>query len=308
MKDKLLFYIVIHCVALTLATPDSTSTFFPNVKGNLTAITWAHAVNSQSLLQTALNGSVMMLEADVLIGTLDNEPDLIPIMGHPPTNNSDLSLENFLQAVQDYNVNATSQKGIKLDFKTIEAVEESSPIIEKIYSQITYPVWLNADILPGPLNTTDQPVDADRFLRAAEKFENATLSIGWKTLYGGSINNASYTDEQINDMVKVIKDHNITQPITFPVRAGIAAQSLDLLEKIVGNVTNSTLTLWNGNDDYVEIQPLRELIFRLGVNKVYVDVPDDLKMSLHLDQLGGGSNVQPITVLALVLAVLMMFL
>lgn len=299
------FSIFVNCVTLSLSTPDLTAAFFPNVKGNLTAITWAHAVNSPALLQTALNGSVMMLEADVIIGTLNNEPPPIPIMGHPPANNSDLSLESFLQAVQDHNSNSSAPKGIKLDFKSIEAVEESSPIIGKIYPTITYPLWLNADILPGPLNTVDPPVDAARFFKVAGKFANATLSIGWKTLYGGptNITNASYTNEQIEEMIKVIRLHNVFQPITFPVRAGIAAQSLEQLDKIVSNVNHSTLTLWNGDGDYVDIPTLRELIFKLGVNKVYVDLPDDLKMSLHLDQNGGVSNLTSMSVLAFILAV-----
>ncbi|XP_031340355.1 protein FAM151B isoform X2 [Photinus pyralis] len=293
-------------MTLSLSVPDHTAAFFPNVKGNLTAITWAHAVNSQALLQTALNGSVMMLEADVIIGTLNNEPDPIPIMGHPPANNSDLSLEMFLQAVQNNNMNSSAPKGIKLDFKSIEAVEKSSPIIGKMYPAITFPLWLNADILPGPLNTVDPPVDAARFLKVAETFANATLSIGWKTLYGGpaNITNASYTDQQIEEMINVIRFHNVTQPITFPVRAGIAAQSLEQLDKIVKSVNDSTLTLWNGNGDYVDIPTLRELIFRLGVNKVYVDLPDDLKMSLHLDQNGSVSNLASITVLAFILSLL----
>ena len=41
----------------------------------------------------------MMIEADVNIGRINGTGDLIPIMAHPPTVTSDLSLEHFLNTV-----------------------------------------------------------------------------------------------------------------------------------------------------------------------------------------------------------------
>jgi len=67
----------------------------------------------------------MMLEADVVLGTLEGgSGEKIPVMAHPPDNVSDLSLDNFLTEVM-----SAAQKGqrcgIKLDFKSVEVLKPS---------------------------------------------------------------------------------------------------------------------------------------------------------------------------------------
>lgn len=47
---------------------------------------------------------------------------------------------------------------------------------------MTFPVWLNADILRGPVDADTEPVDAKQFLSLASKtLPESTLSIGWTT-------------------------------------------------------------------------------------------------------------------------------
>lgn len=73
-----------------------------------------------------------MLEADVVIGTVkgkDGPPQ--PIMAHPPATTSDLTLGDFLTAVVQNNKANSKQKGVKLDFKSIEAFEKSQDVIAK---------------------------------------------------------------------------------------------------------------------------------------------------------------------------------
>lgn len=80
-----------------------------------------------------------MIEADVFVGRWvgdNNEsiPDLV-IMAHGPnTVISDLTLEDFLTKVATYNKdkNAETVKGIKLDFKSIDAFTKSSDQLNKI--------------------------------------------------------------------------------------------------------------------------------------------------------------------------------
>lgn len=50
-----------------------------------------------------------MLEADVLM----READRQPIMAHPPDNDSDITLKEWLEEVKEH------QRGIKLDFKRL---------------------------------------------------------------------------------------------------------------------------------------------------------------------------------------------
>lgn len=82
-----------------------------------------------------------MIEADIVIGNLTTTgASNIPIMGHPPDTTSDLSFEEFITKIYAHNNNTTNsskRKGIKLDFKSIEAFESSSTILQQYYSQVS---------------------------------------------------------------------------------------------------------------------------------------------------------------------------
>nr|BAH70589.1 ACYPI000491 [Acyrthosiphon pisum]BAH70590.1 ACYPI000491 [Acyrthosiphon pisum] len=98
---------------------------------SLITATWDHAVNSKAKLQSALTSESKMIEADVITGHLVDEEgektDRIPIMGHPPSITSDLSLKEFLDAWKN------SNKILKLDFKSTEAFKLASPVIENAF-------------------------------------------------------------------------------------------------------------------------------------------------------------------------------
>lgn len=84
------------------------------------------------LIEILSTGESKMIEADVITGHLVDEvegekTDRIPIMGHPPSITSDLSLEEFLNAWN------SSNKIIKLDFKSTEAFKLASPVIENAF-------------------------------------------------------------------------------------------------------------------------------------------------------------------------------
>lgn len=83
--------------------------------------------------------------------------------------------------------------------------------------QITWPIWLNADILPGPVNSATKPVDPVKFLELGAKHPRTVLSVGWTTNYGGNITEGEYSGEQIGTMLRMINEHHINQTVTFPV-------------------------------------------------------------------------------------------
>ncbi|CAL1677891.1 unnamed protein product [Lasius platythorax] len=265
-------------------SPDP-SKFFPAVNGNLTKIVWAHAVNSVAELDKALSSEdIMMLEADVVVGKLNssNQTD-IPIMAHPPAVESDLSLENFL----DLNIQSNKTKGIKLDFKSNQAFEISKPILAKLRANLTFPVFLNADILPGPVNATTTPLNAKDFLKGAnETLPESILSVGWTTRYGKEFNitEGRYSTKQIQTMLDALKENKVTQPVTYPVRAGLAANDVDAIKTLLNTTSlkSATLTIWSSEGDSVDVAKLSKLITEVGVDKVYVDVPEDLKSKLNL--------------------------
>ncbi|XP_071454758.1 protein FAM151B isoform X2 [Hetaerina americana] len=267
------------------AVPD----FFPQIHGDLTKVTWAHAVNSMRLLKGALEGNVMMLEADVVLGTLVDSPgEILPIMGHPPANTSDISLEQFLDHVGE-----KRSKGIKLDFKTTEAFKASLPVLGKFKDEMVFPVWLNADILQGPVESQKTPVDADAFLYACRTiFPQVTLSVGWTTLYGSDEgyeppenSTPAYSQRHVLDMLDALRMNSVSQPVTFPVRAGLAAASASPMVELLGSEGNgNTLTIWSAKSDPVDVAALKSLIERVGRKRVYVDVPEPLEELLR-----GGS-------------------
>ena len=245
---------------------------------------------------------VQMIEADIVYGTLFNDStnELQPIMAHPPNVTSDISLKSFLIQIMDFN-NATTkekQKGVKLDFKSTDVFENSLPMLIDLWITMNYPVWINADIYRGPLNNLNTtPVDAQIFFKGTKNLHNATLSTGWTTRWGSNFTDGVYTNEQVNEMIKGIKASNVVNPITFPVRAGIAAQSipqLDHLYKSLNKTNHITFTIWSSNGDNVNVKKLREMILHFGVDKVYVDVPEELseKLQLNIDPIAAGHILQ----------------
>ncbi|XP_033158081.1 protein FAM151B [Drosophila mauritiana] len=268
---------------------------------NLTAITWAHAVNSQQLLDEVLTetSGIDFIEADIVLGKLNGDGEDMPIMAHPPANVSDLTLADFLYQIINFNRDHEDQKkGVKLDFKSIEVFEGSLDILDvNIPNPTTYPVWINADILSGPVEQNRTvPVDADRFFAGCMRYKQAVLSIGWTTNWGADFRDGEYTQQQCDDMLETLSGNNVLstgQAITFPVRAGIAANSEEQLHRLVAavNETNeSTLTIWSSAGDYVDVDKLRKLIFSFGLDRVYLDVQEELASQLNLDNPGNGAS------------------
>ncbi|CAH1972809.1 unnamed protein product [Acanthoscelides obtectus] len=219
----------------------------------------------------------MMIEADITEGVTKSSDKLIPIMAHPPNKESDLSLESFLGQITNQ-ANPIVRQGIKLDFKSLNAFEKSAGIIT-YYHKGAFPLWINADILPGPINSTHEPLNAHRFLELAKKLPNVVLSVGWTTNYGPSMF-GKYKDTDIESMLHVIKTNNILNEITFPVRAGLAAESLDELQRLLHTVKKSTLTLWSHQNDNVDVRKLNNLIKEIGCDRIYIDVPESLREQL----------------------------
>ncbi|XP_031619079.1 protein FAM151A-like isoform X2 [Contarinia nasturtii] len=226
----------------------------------------------------------------------------VPIMAHPPSVTSDLSFEQFVYKVAKYNAGAkeTKAKGVKLDFKSIEAVKNALPLIREAKFELS-PVWINADILAGPGASTTKPVDAKAFFDAVKAevgLQKATLSIGWTT---NLVDNAQYTDANVEEMLKTIReniksDEDKLHPITFPVRAAIAAESQAALDKLVTEVEKmniaTTLTIWTAASDEkkIDMKKLQALINHFGTSKVYVDLDDKLKGGLTLVPKPNGAS------------------
>ncbi|XP_015371321.1 PREDICTED: protein FAM151B isoform X3 [Diuraphis noxia] len=218
-----------------------------------------------------------MIEADVITGHLVDEvegekTERIPIMGHPPSITSDLSLQEFLNAWNN------SNKIIKLDFKSTEAFKLASPVIENAFkdSPPNRLPWLNADILPGPGPGDSPGVDADTFLKVSSKsFPDSILSLGWTTKRN---DNDKYSEHYINDMVDVLFKNKYMKPVTYAVRASFAVNSISELQYLLEtSPVGSTLTVWcSDSQDIINYPNLVQLINTVGENRVYLDLPDEM--------------------------------
>jgi hypothetical protein len=79
----------------------------------------------------------MMLEADVVLGRLQSDVnERLPVMAHPPAMTSDLSLRMFLEQVVTATTQEGARKGIKLDFKSIEVVDQALTELERLQDKV----------------------------------------------------------------------------------------------------------------------------------------------------------------------------
>lgn len=207
-----------------------------------TSLKWAHSINSRQCLESALNDeSVNAIEADILMGSLLEENaivsersrfnletyqsrDGIPIMAHPPSRNSYLSLRTFLSLALK-----PASKHIKLDMKEIQAVSATLTCVlfqietckqEREGKLINTTIFLNADVFPGPgsrdcLNC----VEAEPFVEACREFQcqvaasnnakryNLALSLGFKVDYQS---NEGYTREDCEKMVCLVRKFRLS--------------------------------------------------------------------------------------------------
>jgi len=116
--------------------------YFPELKGDLTMIEWAHATNNKKKLTEALqNNSIHMIEADVAYGMLLTGEGPMPILAHPPLKISDLSLADLLEQVNS--IQKTAKKGLKLDFKSDEAYAKSWDVLDNKDSPMNVSCWFS---------------------------------------------------------------------------------------------------------------------------------------------------------------------
>ncbi|KAK1340042.1 hypothetical protein QTO34_018606 [Cnephaeus nilssonii] len=248
-------------------------------------VTWYHAANSQKDMRAALESDVMVLEADVNIEGLNTANETgVPIMAHPPLIYSDNTLKQWLDAVL-----ASSQKGIKLDFKSIKAVGPSLDLLRRLTDEgkVRRPVWINADILRGPNVPISIEVNATQFLALVqEKYPEATLSPGWTTLYLPLFPNSTYTRAMIEKMQELVGA--LPQRVTFPVRTVMARAAWPQFSWLLGQSDRYSLTLWQGASDPVSVDDLLYIRDNCAPHQIYYDLFEPVGLSSSSLQLPGG--------------------
>lgn len=232
-------------------------------------VTWYHAANSKKEMEAALNSDVMVLEADVTVEGFNtaNETE-VPIMAHPPAIYSDNTLKEWLEAVL-----ASSQKGIKLDFKSLKAVGPSLDLLRQLTEagRIRRPVWINADILKGPNVPISTEVNATQFLALVqEKYPKATISPGFTTLYVHQLPNSTYTQAMVETMEELVRA--LPQKVTFPMRAVMTRAAWPHFSWLLSQSERYSLTLWQGASDPVSVEDLLFIRDNSAPHQIYYDL------------------------------------
>ena len=79
-------------------------------------------------------------------------------------------------------IDSDQQKGVKLDFKSTEGFIAALKFLKEIKSRIFFPVWINADVLPGPNADRESNISAKIFFEEINRnFLQCTVSPGWIT-------------------------------------------------------------------------------------------------------------------------------
>ncbi|XP_077457319.1 protein FAM151B isoform X1 [Stigmatopora argus] len=246
-------------------------TFFQGQLPNKDAaeVRWSHAVNSTSKLTEALQGPTHMIEADIIIRGRDPKE---PIMCHPPDTDSDITLKEWLEGVKLHD------KGIKLDFKSMEAVSLSLSLLQEYLAQMRAPVWINADILPGTGNQV-KPLDPQAFLAAVRNLpNNVVLSLGWTTQWTAGIDNPGYSWEMVHKMEDICR--GLEHLITFPVRAALLAQSVSELTWLLQQSDRYSLTVWTSHNDKFQVEDLLPYRTCFDITRICYDLPEALRSEL----------------------------
>ncbi|XP_051666823.1 protein FAM151B isoform X1 [Manacus candei] len=227
------------------------------------AVRWFHAANSRARAAAAARSNVHMVEADVLLrGGEGGKGD--PILAHPPDTDSDITLQEWLTQMVNTN------KGIKLDFKSPDAVGPSLELLGQVEQQLRRPVWINGDILVGP-GGSRPALNAQSILGTiTSTFPDITLSLGWTTGWHGHHHGQGYDWGMVEEMSQLCQA--LSQPVTFPVRAVLVPRSLPALRWLIQQSDRYSLTVWTGKDDIYSVEDLLSIRENFDKSRVYYDI------------------------------------
>lgn len=153
---------------------------------------------------------------------------------------------------------------------SLDAVQPSLELLECVKPHLRRPVWLNADILPGP-NGSSAAVDAKGFLDTVTSvFPDVTLSLGWTTGWHPDEQNKGYDWMMVKEMAQICS--TLSQPVTFPVRAALVRQSMPELCWLIQQSDRYSLTIWTGKQDVYSVEDLLYIRKNCDKSRVYYDI------------------------------------
>lgn len=261
-----------------LHTGDALLGYFLTMYVDGMEITWSSAVNSRSLLFQAMQDyMLMMVETDVRVKWTDQKKKTngsVLVAPNPTKLNEDsVSLQRYLYFLSRY-----SNKGVQLNFPDIETARLALPQLKEMKSKIHAPVWLHADILPGP-NLAEVPVDPGQFITLVHSnFPSSTLMLGWATSWSPDAPQIRYSWYNVIEMAKTCAGANL--PVSFAVRVIYARKSMRQLRFLLSLTSRFSITVWT---DVYDIMPLPDLVhFRKNMDpkRIHYNLPENFMESI----------------------------
>ncbi|NXF78997.1 F151B protein, partial [Sclerurus mexicanus] len=186
-----------------------------------------------------------------------------PILAHPPDTDSDITLQEWLALM------VNTDKGIKLDFKSPEAVGPSLELLGQVELQLRRPVWINGDVLAGPGGA--HPV-LGALLPLCHSWVALRVQV-WEGLGEGCADGcvpAGYEWPMVRAMSELCQP--LSQPVTFPVRATLVPRSLPELRWLLQQSDRYSLTVWTGKEDIYSVDDLLSIRENFDKSRVYYDI------------------------------------
>ncbi|ESP05364.1 hypothetical protein LOTGIDRAFT_102151, partial [Lottia gigantea] len=211
-----------------------------------------------------------MLEGTVILrGQHTNSQKLLPVMADPSKSDGDTTLDEWLNQVK------SGQKGIKLVFTSIDAVEISLQKLKALKEKgfLKFPVWIHADVLQGP-NGENPIMDSTRFLRHLKgNFPKCTLSLGWTKTSHTDTSQSGYTWEMVIAMYKIIQSWEIDdQPVVFNAYLSYLKNSVPQLKWLSDNILHSSLLVLHSPNELGSREDMLYAAYRFPPEKLFFNL------------------------------------
>lgn len=298
--------------------PPPLDQYFAAVNGDLSRIIFVSGITSRLTLERALAiaaSTPSVLTCCVGDGFLlgpylrDREPVVKPQQARF----SELSLEELLDVLiartsngdetEPDNLSGTARIALKLDLESPASAANARRVIESRISDVSFPIWLSAEVLPGPVRTRDRPNSANWSTALSQPVfsRHLTLSLSWWTRYIPE-HAGVYTADNVRRMWEVAKPLSKRHRVAIVVRASfLSSSSMARLSWLMRRLSRSAfLTVFSGGLDGYPTEPvpwpaLVALRRAVGKDRVLLDLHPSLlkKLGDALCRYGGECEVRP---------------
>ena len=223
------------------------------------SLRFVHAVNSRERLDRFLaDRRINAFEADVSWGFVSGAPGvLLPIMAHPPSEESDLTFDDWLARVQE------GDRVVKVDIKD----QATNRAVLDVLAASDLPrarLIVNADVVPGPGG--DPPVfSPDDAIDWRRRLGEVVVSIGCTT----GPDRAPYAAAQIDVLLEVAAA--VGEPATICLDVHRVESDPSVLDRLVAERRH--LTLWNQHP--ADLPLVRR--YRARLPDAFIDLFDALR-------------------------------